>query len=207
MTIPNVAPTKTGTGNSRYDAKTALIVVDVQNDFADPKGGLSVKDGDKIIAAVNAEAAAAKAAGALVVYPQDWPPPVTPHFAKDGGIWPTHCVRDTWGAAFHPALVVDGPVVRKGVHGEDGYSGFSTKGKDGKKATELHSILRKRGIERLVVCGLASDYCVMATALDGADLGYATRVPRKAIKAVNIKPTDGAEALAKMRAAGIKVIA
>ena len=108
-----------------YDARTALVVVDVQNDFADPAGSLSVSGGEEVVARASDQARAAAAAGALVVYTQDWHPAVTPHFAKDGGIWPVHCVADTWGAALHPDLVVAGPRIRKGSNGEDGYSGFT----------------------------------------------------------------------------------
>ncbi len=110
-----------------YDGATALIVVDVQNDFADPAGGLSMADGDAVVPVINKEIARAQEAGARVVYTADWHPESTPHFAKDGGIWPVHCVAGTWGAEFHPDLVVDGPVVRKGTNGEDGYSGFTMK--------------------------------------------------------------------------------
>ncbi len=88
-----------------YDERTGLLVVDVQNDFADPSGSLSVDDGDVIVPRANQEIAEARAAGGLVVYTQDWHPPVTKHFFKDGGIWPEHCVQDTWGAEFHPDLV------------------------------------------------------------------------------------------------------
>ena len=114
---------------SGYDAHTALIVVDVQNDFADPKGSLSVEGGTAIIPTINAEIAAAREAGGLVVFTQDWHPPSTPHFAKDGGIWPVHCVANTWGAELYPDLDApeDAPRVRKGVNGEDGYSGFTTR--------------------------------------------------------------------------------
>ncbi len=108
-----------------YDGRTALVVVDVQNDFADPAGSLAVSGGPEVLHAVNAEIAAATAADALVVYTQDWHPADTPHFAKDGGTWPVHCVHDTWGAQLHPDLDVRGEVVRKGEHGEDGYSGFT----------------------------------------------------------------------------------
>jgi nicotinamidase/pyrazinamidase len=206
MTIPTG-----GAAAARYDAATALIVVDVQNDFADPKGALAVKGGEAIIGAINGEIRAAKAAGALIVYTQDWHPATTPHFARDGGIWPVHCVRDTWGAALHPNLLYlhpGGQVVRKGVHGEDGYSGFSVKDpKSGQQsATELQFILRKSGIARLVVCGLATDYCVKATALDGAKLGYPTRVLRDAIRAVNLNKGDSAKAIAEMRVAGVKIV-
>ena len=93
----------------RYDPKAALVVVDVQNDFADPQGSLFVQGAASILPMVNSEARLAREAGALVVYTQDWHPESTPHFAKDGGIWPVHCVGGTWGADFHPALDVDGP--------------------------------------------------------------------------------------------------
>src|SRR5919106_6586041 len=108
-------------------AGTALIVVDVQNDFAEPAGSLSVSGAGHILPRVNAEVAAARASDSPVVYTQDWHPASTPHFEKDGGIWPVHCVAGTWGAELHPDLVVDGPIVKKGSGGEDGYSGFSVR--------------------------------------------------------------------------------
>src|SRR6266536_6172386 len=105
-----------------YDAVTALLVVDVQNDFADPNGALHVSGGEDVVGVVNREIARAVSAGALVAYTQDWHPPSTPHFAKDGGIWPVHCVADTWGADFHPELMTidEGELVQKGTGGEDG---------------------------------------------------------------------------------------
>ena len=157
----------------RYDPTTALIVVDLQNDFADPAGGLSVAGGSRIVPRINTEIEAAKAAGAGIFYTQDWHPESTPHFAKDGGIWPVHCVADTWGAELHPDLIVDGPIVRKGANGEDGYSGFTmrdpTTGET--KSTELEGLVRERSITRLFVCGLATDYCVNATAIDANGSG------------------------------------
>ena len=191
-----------------YDPSTALVVVDVQNDFASPDGSLSVRGGDEIIAVLNREIAAARAAAAAVVYTQDWHPPSTPHFAKDGGIWPVHCVRDTWGAELHPALDVDGPVVRKGSGGEDGYSGFSVRDPQSgdRRATELDELLRSHGAERVVIGGLATDYCVRETALDARRLGYATAVLTDAVRAVNLDPGDGARALEAMRDAGVDLI-
>jgi nicotinamidase/pyrazinamidase len=194
---------------SRYDAQTALIVVDVQNDFADPAGGLSVSGGDAVIPAVNAEIEAARGAGALVVFTQDWHPEVTPHFAKDGGIWPVHCVRDTWGAQFHPQLAVhaDDARVRKGSHGEDGYSGFTMRDpvSGNETATELEGLLREHGVERVVIGGLATDYCVKATALDAARLGFETTVVSEAIAAVNVEAQDGERALAELAEAGVQL--
>ena len=141
------------------------------------------------------------------MYTQDWHPPRTPHFVTDGGPWPVHCVRDTWGAAFHPDLVVAGRSVRKGTGGEDGYSGFTmrdpTSGDDA--STGLDELLRPLGVERVVVVGLALDYCVKATALDAVALGYSCVVPRRATAPVEVHPGDGAAAEAELAAAGVDV--
>jgi nicotinamidase/pyrazinamidase len=196
---------------TRYDTRTALLVVDVQNDFADPAGSLSVDGGEAIIPRVNAEIAAAEAAGATVLLTQDWHPESTPHFAKDGGIWPVHCVRDTWGSELHPLLAAPDKAhrVRKGSNGEDGYSGFSLRDPVTGETTptELEGLLRERDVERVVVCGLATDYCVKATALDAARLGFATGVLTDAVAAVNLEPDDGLKALAELRDAGVELIA
>ena len=191
-----------------FDAATALVVVDVQNDFADPGGTLSVAGGDGIIPFVNGQIAAAVAAGAFVAYTQDWHPGHTPHFAPDGGIWPVHRVMDTWGAALHPALHVTGPVVRKGSGGEDGYSGFTMRdpATGATIPTELPGLLRERRIERVVVCGLATDYCVVATALDAVELGFETSVLLEGICAVDLAAGDGDRAVGLMRTAGVQVI-
>jgi nicotinamidase/pyrazinamidase len=190
-----------------YRASTALVVVDVQNDFADPSGSLSVQGGSEVVPAVNREVQAALEAGATIVYTQDWHPPDTPHFAKDGGIWPVHCVQGSWGADFHPDLRVEGPVVRKGSHGEDGYSGFTMRDPETgeTRPTELEGVLRERDVERLVVVGLATDYCVKETALDGRRLGFATTVLTEAIRAVDLQPGDGDRALGELQAAGVEV--
>jgi nicotinamidase/pyrazinamidase len=190
---------------TRYDPSTALIVVDVQNDFADPAGSLSVAGGAAIVAIVNREIAAAIAGGATVVYTQDWHPPSTPHFAKDGGVWPVHCVAGSWGAELHPDLVVAGPSVRKGAHGEDGYSGFTMRDPLTEETvpTELEAILRERGVERVVVTGLATDYCVKATALDAVRLGFVTTALTDAMAAVDLETGDGDRALAEMAGAGV----
>jgi len=191
-----------------YDPKTALLVVDVQNDFADPAGSLYVPGGETILTAINKEIERASAAGALVVYTQDWHPDSTPHFAKDGGIWPVHCVGGSWGASFHPGLEVDGPTIRKGTGGEDGYSGFSTRDPATGEAaiTELAALLEERGIERVVVVGLALDYCVKATALDAAGEGLETEVLLASTRAVELEPGDGERAIEELRSAGVVVV-
>jgi len=189
---------------SRYDGGTALIVVDVQNDFTDPDGSLYVPDGEAIVPVVNAEIDTATAAGARVVYTQDWHPPSTPHFAKDGGVWPVHCVAGTAGAQLYPPLRVVGPIVRKGISGEDGYSGFSQRDPVSGETvpTSLDADLRAAGVGRLVVVGLAQDVCVKDTALDGCRLGYAVTVVRAATRPVERCTGDGARALAELTAAG-----
>ena len=188
----------------RYDSNTALIVVDVQNDFADPKGSLYVKGAEDVVRMASSEARIAAEKGAFVVYSQDWHPGDTPHFEKDGGIWPVHCVGDSWGSELHPDLLVNGPTVRKGVHGEDGYSAFSMKDPETGEttSTELEAMLRERGITKTVVVGLATDYCVSATAIDAAHLNFETEVLLDAIASVNLADEDGEKAKAAMEAAG-----
>lgn len=190
--------------NVTYDPRTAFIVVDVQNDFADPAGSLYVQGGEHVVPLINAEVARARAAGSSVVYTRDWHPGDTPHFAKDGGIWPVHCVMDTWGAEFHPDLLVDGPEVRKGSNGEDGYSGFSMRDPETHEviATELEDLLRLRHIGRLVIAGLATDYCVKATALDGLARGFGVELLTRGIKPVDLQPGDGQRAIEEVVAAG-----
>ena len=110
-----------------YDERTALLVVDVQNDFAHPDGSLYVDGAAGAIARTNEEIARALEGGAFVVYSQDWHPEHTPHFAQDGGVWPVHGVADSWGAELHADLAIaeGAPRVRKGADGSDGYSAFS----------------------------------------------------------------------------------
>jgi nicotinamidase/pyrazinamidase len=192
-----------------YDATTALLVVDVQNDFADPGGSLHVHGGEDVVAPVNAEIEWAAAAGALVVYTQDWHPEHTPHFERDGGIWPVHCVGGTWGAELHSGLevVAGAEHLRKGTGGEDGYSAFSVRDPtSGETApTALESLLRSHGIERVVICGLATDYCVKESAVDARALGFDVVVPLRTVRAVDLRPGDGDRALEAMREAGARL--
>jgi nicotinamidase/pyrazinamidase len=197
------------TGSPRYDLQVALIVVDVQNDFADPAGGLYVQGGEQVVEVANEQITAARAAGAPVFYTQDWHPQSTPHFEKDGGVWPVHCVANTWGAELHPRLNVAGPVIRKGVGGEDGYSGFSVRDpQTGATAdTGLAEAVRATGAQRLVVLGLAGDVCVKETALDGARLGWSVTVPWAGVRCVRLHPGDEQAARDELSAAGVTVTA
>ena len=193
-----------------FGPRSGLIVVDVQNDFADPAGSLAVRGGEDIVPIVNAAIAAAHAARSVVVFTQDWHPAHTPHFAQDGGTWPVHCVAGSWGAELHPDLRADddAPRVRKGSNGEDGYSGFAMRDPvTGEvRATELERILGDRDVDDVVVCGLATDYCVRATALDAQRLGFDTTVLEDAVRAVDLQPRDGERALAEMSAAGVTIL-
>jgi nicotinamidase/pyrazinamidase len=194
------------TEEPRLDAATALVVVDVQNDFADPGGGLYVQGGEQVVPLVSQLVGAAQNVGSAVVYTQDWHPASTPHFEKDGGIWPVHCVGGSWGAQLHPQLLVHGPVVRKGTSGEDGYSGFSVRNPTTGEAapTQLQSLLDP-SVQRLVVVGLAGDYCVKETALDGVRLGYTVEVPLAFTRFVELAEGDTERSVEEMRAAGVTV--
>lgn len=197
----------TSTPTTNFDRHTALVVVDVQNDFADPKGNLYVAGGETTIPTINRLVAEARDAGALVIYTQDWHPETTPHFAKDGGIWPVHCVGGTWGAQLHADLDVDGPVVRKGAGDEDGYSGFFARDLAASEdvPTDLQTHLEERKITQVVVVGLAQDVCVKATALDARRLGHHTTVLLEATRPVNVRPGDDQAANAAMAAAGVEL--
>ncbi len=194
----------------RYDGRTALLVIDVQNDFADPEGNLYVPGGEDVVPLIDEEIAEARSRHAMVIYTQDWHPPRTPHFEIDGGTWPVHCVRDTWGAELHPRLTVldDAPVVRKGVDGGDGYSGFSVRDpvSGEESATELGKLLDRAGTSRVVVTGLAGDVCVKATALDARRLGLEVLLPLAMTRMVELQEGDGEAAVEAMRSAGVHVL-
>ncbi len=193
---------------AKYDPETALIVVDMQNDFADPEGSLYVRGGEDVVPLVNREIELARGAHATVVYTQDWHPEHTPHFARDGGIWPVHCVQGTWGAEFHPQLEVEGEVVRKGVGGEDGYSGFSTRHPESgeERPTELEDLLRRHQIRKVVVAGLATDYCVKETVIDAAERGFEVALLSEAVRAVELEPGDAQRAMDDIGSAGATVV-
>ena len=182
------------------DQKKALIVVDVQNDFC-PGGSLAVANGDEVVAPLNELMKEFLERGEPVFKTRDWHPPTAKHFAVYGGIWPVHCVRNTPGAEFHPELVDDPriTIISKGIdESADGYSGF-----DG---TNLAQILRDQQVKEVWVGGLATDYCVKHTVLDALQQGFEVKALADAMRAVNVNPNDGAEAIAEMRAAGAEII-
>jgi nicotinamidase/pyrazinamidase len=170
----------------------ALVIVDFQNDFT-PGGALAVPEGDVVAEHLNE--LIASGGFDLVVATRDWHPPNHSSFAQEGGPWPAHCVADTEGAQLNPALdaaKVD-VIVDKGTDPvTEGYSGF-----DG---TDLASLLRERGIDKLTVAGLATDYCVRATALDALREGFEVTVDEAGSRGID--PGDSARALDEVRTAG-----
>ena len=176
----------------------ALIIVDVQNDFC-PGGALPVPTGMDVASIMSMAANTFQARGSRVYATQDWHPAGHSSFEAQGGPWPPHCVQDTAGADFHPAMVLPGgvTVVRKGTSpGQDAYSGFID--------SELEAQLRAAGITRLFVGGLATDYCVLHTVLDAVSKGFETYVVSDAIGAVDVEPGDGDRAVGRMADAGAR---
>jgi nicotinamidase/pyrazinamidase len=170
----------------------ALIVVDVQNDFC-PGGALAVPDGDKVVGVINELMPWFR----HVIATQDFHPRGHSSFTSEGGPWPEHCVQGTPGAEFHPDLNVARvhEIVQKGTDlRTDGYSGFA--------GTDLADRLRARGVKRVVVTGLATDYCVRATTIEAIEHGFDAVVLTDAIRAVDVMPGDGASATAEMAEAG-----
>jgi nicotinamidase/pyrazinamidase len=173
---------------------TALVIVDFQNDFT-PGGALAVREGDTI--APKIDALARSGDFDLVVATRDWHPPDHASFAEEGGPWPPHCVQGTAGAELHPALdraLVDVVVDTGYEPGLEGYSGF--------EGTRLEELLRERGVDRVTVVGLATDYCVKHTALDALRHGFGVTVDSTAVRPVDVEPGDGERALEEIREAG-----
>jgi nicotinamidase/pyrazinamidase len=180
--------------------KKALIVVDVQNDFC-PGGSLAVAHGDEVVAPLNKLIREFLDRGEPVYKTRDWHPARTKHFAAYGGVWPLHCVQNTPGAEFHPDLIDDPRIniISKGIdESADGYSGF-----DG---TNLAELLREEGVREIWVGGLATDYCVKETVLDGVRQGFEVKVLADSMRAVNVNADDGAKAIAQLRHAGAEIV-
>jgi nicotinamidase/pyrazinamidase len=182
------------------EAGDALLVVDVQNDFL-PGGNLGVKDGDAVVPVLNRYIAAFAARGLPIFFTRDWHPQEHCSFQTRGGPWPAHCVAGTDGADFAPDLArPEGAIVvsKAATPKSDAYSGF--------EGTELASELRKRGVKRVYVGGLATDYCVLNTVKDAVGHGFEVYLLGDAIRAVNVQPDDGANAVAEMRRLGAEMI-
>ena len=179
--------------------RDALLVVDPQLDFF-PGGALAVPDGDAILPAVNRALREFAAAGLPIVVTRDWHPPDHCSFAGNGGQWPAHCVRGTAGAELHPGLdlpPVFALVQKATTRDRDAYSGF--------QGTGLDAVLRGPGVTRVVVCGLALDYCVRATCLDAAEAGFEVVLLVEGTRAVDVETGDGDRAIEELVAAGVEI--
>src|SRR2546428_7751363 len=177
-------------------ATFALIVVDVQNDFC-PGGALAVKGGDKIIPPLNALIDAFTISNLPVCFTRDWHPPDHCSFRENGGTWPSHCVRNSRGAGFHPDLRVPKNALGGSKATEpdkEAYSGF--------QGTELSSTLKRMGVTELFVGGLPTDYCAKNTVGDALKEGFLVNVLTDCVMGVNLKRTDSANALKWMKARG-----
>jgi nicotinamidase/pyrazinamidase len=187
-----------------FQSGDGLLLVDPQNDFC-PGGSLAVVDGDLVMPVLSAWAAAAELAGVPVFVSRDWHPPRTTHFEEYGGVWPPHCVIGTRGAEFHPDLTLppSAVVVSKGMGAtEDAYSAFQARDADERP---LATLLAERDVKHLYVMGLATDYCVKASALAGLEDGLRITVVAEGIRAVNLQPDDGQKAIDEMHNAGAEI--
>jgi nicotinamidase/pyrazinamidase len=181
------------------DKQTALVVVDIQNDFC-PGGALPVEGGDKVVPVLNKYIEKFRNAGAPILFTRDWHPPNHSSFKDQGGPWPPHCVQNSEGAKFHPDLLIppEGEIVSKADKRDEAYSFF--------QGTDLGQKLHARGIKRLLVGGLATDYCVKETVLDGLKYGFEVFHLDDASRGVNVNPGDSERALQEMVAIGAKRI-
>ncbi|MGE5216770.1 MAG: nicotinamidase [Chloroflexota bacterium] len=183
------------------EASDALVIIDVQNDFC-PGGALPVTDGDRVVPVLNRYIKKFTREKRQIFATRDWHPAKTKHFKAYGGLWPPHCIQGTPGAEFRTdlALPKDAVIVSGGMApDEEGYSGFD--GKD-EKGVGLASLLHASGVERIFVGGLATDYCVKHTVLDGVKLGFKVVLLEDAVRGVNLKPDDSERAIEEMVSAG-----
>ena len=184
--------------------KAALLIIDVQKDFC-PGGALAAPGGDAIIPALNRHLNEAHEHGIAVYASRDWHPEVTSHFKQYGGEWPPHCVQSTTGAQFHPDLKLpaDTIVVTKGDDpGKPGYSAFDGHTAQGRT---LLGDLRDRNVAMVYIGGIATDYCVKATALDALQAGLQVRILPDAITGIDVHAGDADRALEEMSRAGARV--
>lgn len=180
--------------------QAALVVIDVQNDFC-PGGALAVAGGDEVVAPCNRLLAQFRQHGDPFMFTRDWHPADHCSFQTRGGPWPVHCVQGTRGAAFHPALDVPPDAVIFDKAWMPDSEDFS-----GKTSSELFSHLAQLGVQRVILVGLATEYCVRETALDARNEGFEVEVVLDAIRPVNVQPDDGLRALAELRERGIKLV-
>ncbi|GFO69202.1 nicotinamidase [Geomonas limicola] len=185
--------------------RAALLIVDVQLDFC-PGGSLAVAEGDAVVPVLNRYISLFWKRGTPIFASRDWHPAQSAHFKENGGSWPVHCVQDTPGAEFHPKLLLpEGTIViSKGLtRWDEGYSALQGLTENG---TPFPMLLRHMGLDRLYVGGLATDYCVKESVLEGLKEGFAVTLLADAVRAVDLTAGDGARAVDEMRAAGASLV-
>jgi nicotinamidase/pyrazinamidase len=181
--------------------ESALILVDIQNDFC-PGGALAVNEGDRIVPIVNRLISRFP----LVISTQDWHPANHISFEAQGGPWPAHCVQGTAGAELHPDLKTDTVALyfrKASSPDKDDYSEFAGKDEQGRS---LDEVLKDYGVKTIYIVGLATDYCVLETVLDGLKYGYEVYAVTDAMRAVNVNPDDEEKALYKMASSGAHLL-
>lgn len=181
--------------------RAALLIVDVQLDFC-PGGALPVADGDAVVPVLNRYISLFWKRGSTIFASRDWHPEQSVHFKENGGSWPVHCLQDSPGAQFHPKLLLPQGtiVISKGLmRWDEGYSALQGVTENG---TPLPMLLRHMGMDRLYVGGLATDYCVKESVLEGLREGFAVTLLADAVRAVDLKPGDAGRAVRQMREAG-----
>ncbi len=179
--------------------ETALLVVDVQRDFC-LGGSLAVKDGDKVVQGLNKVIAEFSDSGLPIFFTRDWHPPNHISFKAREGPWPPHCVQGTPGAEFHPKLKVPSTavVISKGTDPDrEAYSGF--------QGTDLGDRLKELGVEKIVLGGLTTDYCVRESTLDALAIGLKVEVLTDCVRGVNVRPGDSEKALGEIVSMGAKL--
>lgn len=177
--------------------KKALLVVDVQNDFC-PGGALAVPKGDEVVPVLNKYIGYFKKQKLPIFTSRDWHPKQTRHFKKFGGVWPAHCVQNTKGAQFHKKLALpkEAIILSKGMDSnEDSYSCFQSVDSNG---TYFVTLLKILGVEELYIGGLATDYCVKSSVIDGLKSGFQVNLLLDAVRGVNIRPADSEAAVKEM---------
>lgn len=185
------------------DNGSGLVIVDLQNDFC-PGGALAVPDGDTIVAAVNRAISLFTAQRLPVIASRDWHPEKTAHFRQFGGLWPPHCIQGTHGAEFHPGLLLprDAIIISKGNDpARDDYSAFHARDAQGRQLAEILETLK---VCRIHVCGLATDYCVKETVMEGVRRFFEVTLLIDGVKGVDLTPGDSENALAEMRSHGVE---
>ncbi|MBY4676829.1 bifunctional nicotinamidase/pyrazinamidase [Marinobacterium arenosum] len=178
----------------------ALILVDLQRDFL-PGGSLAVAEGDRVIPVLNHYIERFQAHDLPIFATRDWHPANHCSFQAQGGPWPPHCIQHSEGASWAPGLALPAAariISKADSPAQDAYSGF--------QQTDLAHQLRQRGCKRLLIGGLATDYCVLNTVLDALKEGFEVLLLTDGIRAVNVQPDDGARAIERMQTAGARPI-